>query len=136
MRLSPLKAIGCLSLSLLLCRTLQAQVFSNDEAVREANFVTRVVQLDEFIHRFNNDSSSEIRRYYLSHNRPWNKSREELVRSLFNYSTQHWDTLQVGKFVRRVTDTTEFIGFLRNQWYAEARCIFWYQGDRVAASLI
>ncbi len=42
----------------------------------------RVVLLDEFIRRFNNDSSSEIRRYYLSHHRPFVKTREQLIRSL------------------------------------------------------
>ena len=138
MRLFPLKAIICLSLSLLLCRVSKAQVFSNDDAVREANFVTRVVQLDEFIHRFNNDSSSEIRRYYLSHHRPWTKSREQMIRSLFNYGTQRWDSLQVDRFVRHVTDsvTPGYLDFWRSQWFAEARCIFEYRGVRVAASLI
>jgi hypothetical protein len=128
-----------LFLPLLLCRTtVPAQVFSNDAAVREANFVTRVVQLDEFIHRFNNDSSSAIRRYYLAHHRPWNKSREQLIRSLFNYSTQRWDSLQVDHFIRRATDPEhpDSLRFLRDQWYAEAVCHFQYHEDLVRADLI
>jgi hypothetical protein len=128
-----------LFLPLFLCRiTVSAQVFSNDDAAREANFVTRVVQLDEFIHRFNNDSSSAIRRYYLSHHRPWDKSREQLIRSLFNYSTQHWDSLQMDHFIRRATDPEQpdTLGFLRDHWYAEAVCQFLYHQDSVRATLI
>jgi len=126
-------------LPLLLCRlSASAQVFSNDAAVREANFVTRVVQLDEFIHRFNNDTSSEIRRYYLSHHRPWNKSREQLIRSLFNYTTQQWDPLQMTHFIQRVTDPQQpdSLAFLRDQWYAEATCHFLYREELVKASLV
>ena len=135
----PLKAILCLflytHLSTLSC---EAQVFSNDGAVREANFVTKVVQLDEFIHRFNNDSSSAICRYYLDHHRPWNKSREQLIRSLFNYSTQHWDSLKVNHFIGRATDadSPDSLGFLRGQWFAEAHCHFLYHAEPVEANLI
>jgi len=128
-----------LFLPLLLCRiTVPGQVFSNDAATREANFVTRVVQLDEFIHRFNNDSSSAIRRYYLAHHRPWNKSREQLIRSLFNYSTQRWDSSQMGRFIRRATDPEQpdSLRFLRDQWYAEAVCLFLYHEDLVRADLV
>ena len=128
-----------LLLPLLLCRiTVSAQVFSNDAAAREANFVTRVVQLDEFIHRFNNDSNSAIRRYYLAHHRPWNKSREQLIRSLFNYSTQRWDSLQMDHFIRRATDPEQpdSLRFLRDQWYAEVVCHFLYHNDLVRADLI
>ena len=128
-----------LFLPLFLCRiTVPAQVFSNDDAAREAHFVTRVVQLDEFIHRFNNDTSSAIRRYYLAHHRPWDKSREQLIRSLFNYSTQHWDSLQMDLFIRRATDPErpDSLRFLRDQWYAEAMCHFLYNGDTVRANLI
>ncbi|HEY4111981.1 hypothetical protein [Puia sp.] len=125
--------------TLLLCRiSTFAQVFSNDAAVREANFVTKVVQLDEFIHRFNNDTISEIRQYYLSHNRPWDKSREQLIRSLFNYTTQRWDTLQMDRFIRRVTnpEQPDYLGFMRDQWYAEATCQFLYRAEIVKATLV
>lgn len=129
-----------LFLPLIFCRicVVSAQVFSNDAAVREANFVTKVVQLDEFIHRFNNDSNSEIRRYYLSHDRPWDKSREQLIRSLFNYTNRRWDTLQMDSFIRRATDPEQpdSIAFLRDQWYAEAICQFLYHQNIVKATLI
>lgn len=134
----PMKAILCLPLSLLLCRlSSHAQVFSNDDGVREANFATKVVQLDEFIHRFNNDPNSEIRQYYLSHHQPFDKSRGQLIRSLFNYS-QSWDPLQMDHFVRRATDLQrpDSLGFLRGKWYAEARCSFLYNSAAVEADLI
>lgn len=98
----------------------------------------RVMQLDEFIHRFNNDSSSGIRRYYLAHHRRWNKSREQLIRSLFNYTTQNWDSLQLAHFIRRVTDPQQpdSLGFLQAHWYAEATCAFVYNAVPVEAQLI
>lgn len=138
MKKSPLKAFVWLS-GLLLCGPLsRAQVFDNDDAAREANFVTKVMQLDEFIHRFNNDTSSEIRRYYLAHHRPWNKSREQLIRSLFNYTTQNWDSVQLDHFIRRVIDPQrpDSLGFFRGHWYAEAACDFLYNAMPVEAQLI
>jgi hypothetical protein len=114
------------------------QVFSNDDGIREANFAARVVLLDEFIRRFNNDSSSEIRRYYLSHHRPWVKTREQLIRSLFNDSNPGWDSLQQNAFIRRVTDreNPDRLGFLQDRWYAEARCGFLYNHVTVDVRLI
>ncbi|HLZ87190.1 MAG TPA: hypothetical protein VKQ52_08120 [Puia sp.] len=135
---SPWKAICCLSVSVLLCRlSSPAQVFSNDDGVREANFVTKVVQLDEFIHRFNNDPNSGIRQYYLSHHRPFDKSRAQLIRSLFNYS-QNWDSVQMDRFVQRATDPQrpDSLGFLQGKWYAEAKCSFLYNAAPVEADLI
>ena len=138
MRHLPLKVIVCLSISLL-SRGLSAcaQVFSNDEGAREAVFVTKVVQLDEFIHRFNNDPNSAIRQYYLAHHRRWDKSRAELIRSLFDYS-QRWDEAQMDLFVRRATDARrpDSLRFFRGMWYAEAMCDFLYNNQPVEASLI
>ena len=134
----PLKAICCLSLSLLLCQlSSRAQVFSNDDGAREAIFVSKVVQLDEFIHRFNNDSNSRIRKYYLDHHRPFNKSREQLIRSLFNYS-QNWDSVQMDRFVRSAVNPQrpDLLGFLEGRWYAEATCNFLYNATTVEAVLI
>jgi hypothetical protein len=134
----PLKAISCLAMSLLLCQlSAGAQVFSNDDGVREAIFATKVVQLDEFIHRFNNDPNSRIRQYYLSHHRAFDKSREQLIRSLFNYS-QAWDSLQMDHFVRRAIDPRrpDSLEFLQDRWYAEARCNFLYNAVTVEADLI
>jgi hypothetical protein len=126
-------------LPLLFCRLIAAaQVFSNDDAAREALFVTRVVQLDEFIHRFNNDSSSEIRRYYLSRHRSWDKSREQLIRSLFNYTTKRWDSLQLNRFIQCATDPQQpdLLAFMGDRWYAEAVCNFLYRDVPVKANLI
>jgi hypothetical protein len=115
-----------------------AQVYSNEGGALEANFVAKVVLLDEFIHRFNNDSSSEIRRYYLAHHRPFEKSRAQLIRSLFNYSTQNWDSVQVERFIRRATDpeSPDLLGFLEDHWYAEAKCRFLYNSVATDISLI
>jgi hypothetical protein len=126
-------------LPMLLVRIISsAQVFNNDDMMREARFVTKVVQLDEFIHRFNNDTSSEIRRYYLAHHLPWDKSRQQLIRSLFDHGSQNRDHAQVDHFIQRVTDPRQpdSIGFLRDKWYAEASCDFQYHETVVKADLI
>jgi hypothetical protein len=135
---SPLKANCCLLFFLLLCQlSTLAQVFSNDDGAREAIFASKVVQLDEFIHRFNNDPNSRIRKYYLDHNRPFNKNREELIRSLFNYS-QPWDSVLMTRFVRSAIDPRrpDLLGFLDDRWYAEATCNFVYNSTTVEATLI
>jgi hypothetical protein len=131
--------IVCHCLCLVACMPFAgAQVYSNDMGVREANFVAKVVLLDEFIHRFNNDTSSEIRRYYLDHHRPFDKSRAQLIRSLFNYSTQSWDSLLVERFIRQATDpeNPDLLGFLADRWYAEAKCRFLYNAVGMDIRLI
>ncbi len=132
-------ALVCLSVCLFvhLPRCGAQQVFSNDDGIREANFAARVVLMDEFIRRFNNDSSSEIRRYYLSHRRPFDKTREQLIRSLFNYGMA-WDSVELERFVRRATnpENPEKLGFLADRWYAEARCGFLYHNAPVEVRLI
>jgi hypothetical protein len=104
------------------------QVFSNDAARYEANFVARTALLDEFIHRFNNDHSSGIRRYYEEHHKPFNKSRAQMIRSLFNYTTEKWDSTMVERFIQRATepDKPDLLGFLQGNWYAEAEGRFVY----------
>jgi hypothetical protein len=116
----------------------RAQVYSSDGGLMEAKFVTRVMQLDEFIHRFNNDSSSELRQYYQAHHWPFQKDRAQLIRSLFNYSTQNWDTGLVTRFIRRATDpeNPSLLGFMQDQWYAEAKCRFLYNSEAIDISLI
>ncbi|GGB03691.1 hypothetical protein [Puia dinghuensis] len=134
----PLKVIGCLSILLLSwALPVYAQVFSNDEGAREAVFVTKVMQLDEFIHRFNNDPNSTIRQYYLAHHRKWDKSRAELIRSLFDYS-QDWNAAQMDLFIRRATDAhrPDSLRFFQDKWYAEAICSFLYNNEPVEATLI
>jgi hypothetical protein len=130
--------IVCLSLFLLADLPARAQVYSNEGGMMEAKFLTRVVLLDEFIHRFNNDSSSEIRRYYVAHHWPFEKSRVQLIRSLFDYSTRDWDKGLVDRFIRRATnpESPYLLGFLDDHWYAEAKCRFLYKSEAMDISLI
>ena len=115
-----------------------AQVFVNDEGSRELLFLAKVIQLDEFIHRFNNDSSSEIRRFYESHQRPFVKTRDEMIRSLFNATNQSWDTSQVTQFIRSVTDPVRprILDFYGAHWFAEANCKFLYHSASLEIHLI
>jgi len=132
-------SVACFALCLFACLPhCEAQIYSNDDGPREANFVAKVVLLDEFIHRFNNDSSSEIRRYYLDHHRAFNKSRAQVIRSLFNYSSQDWDSLLVERFIDRAIDPSNpnFIGFMQDGWYADADCKFLYNKSPVEIHLV
>lgn len=114
-----------------------AQIFENNEGSKEVLFLTKVIQLDEFVHRFNNDSASNIQRYYLAHNRPFNKERTALIRSLFNGS-QHWDSVLTEAFIRQVTDPSHpgRLSFFDDGWYAEADCRFLYRTSAVSVRLM
>ena len=101
-----------------------AQVFSNDAAQREKHFIYEVKQLDEFLERFNDDRNSFIRQVYESYKVKYNVKREDLIRSLFNYESETWDSILLNSFVDAVLSKKQLLSFYSNQWYAEAVCVF------------
>lgn len=128
---------GWLSLLLLgLNKLIGQQVFVNDAGAREKHFVYEVKQIDEFFERFNNDSNSFIRREYESYHIKFNLSREQLIRSLFNYESRSWDTVLITSFVNTVLNTSKPLDFYGDGWFAEATCKFEYNATTIEIPII
>jgi len=117
---------------------LTGQVFVNNAGARERHFVYEVKQIDEFFERFNDDTSSFIRKQYRDNHIKYTLSREQLVRSLFNYEGRSWDTTLINQFVQTVVNTNKpsLLDFYGDGWYAEANCRFEYNGATIEIPII
>ncbi|HWK04198.1 MAG TPA: hypothetical protein VNS58_11235 [Puia sp.] len=117
---------------------VSAQVFENNAGARERHFVYEVKQIDEFFERFNDDPNSFIRKEYDSYHRQFNLTREQLVRSLFNYETHSWDSTQLDEFVGTVINVNKplLLDFYRQGWFAEANCKFEYNATVIEIPII
>jgi len=115
-----------------------AQVFVNNAGAREKHFVYEVKQIDEFFERFNDDSSSFIRKEYESYHKKFNLSREQLIRSLFNYESHTWDSTVISDFLGGIlhVNTPLLLDFYSNDWFAEANCKFEYAGAVIEIPVI
>ena len=115
-----------------------AQVYTNDAGAREKHFIYEVKQIDEFFERFNDDKDSFIRRTYHSYNTPYTITRSDLVRTLFNYETQSWDTAVIDSFIAFVAreKNRSLLNFYGSGWYAEALCRFQYHNTEIDVPVI
>jgi hypothetical protein len=127
-----------LCLLFLVFNKLTGQVFVNNAGAREKHFIYEVKQIDEFFERFNDDSNSFIRKQYASHHIKYNLSREQLVKSLFNYEGRSWDTTLINQFVQTVVNVSKpsLLNFYGDGWYAEANCRFEYNGSVIGIPII
>ncbi|MEO5682164.1 MAG: hypothetical protein ABIQ88_05950 [Chitinophagaceae bacterium] len=108
---------------------IRAQVFTNDAGAREKHFIYEVKQIDEFFERFNNDTGSFIRKAYKTYRVKYSIDRPKLVRSLFNYETNSWETVLIDNFIKEVTQRNPSrLNFRAPGWYARANCKFDYNG--------
>lgn len=121
---------------LLLPFSIRSQGLYEDTRWKE-NHALEVKVLDEFIDRFNKDTSSEflsnLRNIYRGKLPP----RSTMVKSLFDRN-QKWDTSLVKNFALTVTKkgAPRFIHFNDNDWYAHVRCKVTYQGKSKQLDLI
>ena len=129
---------GWLSFLFLAFNKLTGQVFVNDAGAREKHFVYEVKQIDEFFERFNNDSNSFIRREYESYHIKFNLSREQLIKSLFNYESHSWDSTLINAFVASAVNINKplLLDFYGDGWYAEANCKFEYNATVIEIPII
>ncbi len=129
---------GWLFLLSLVFNKLTGQVFENNAGAREKHFVYEVKQIDEFFERFNDDSNSFIRKQYASYHIKYNLSREQLIKSLFNYENRSWDSTLINQFVHTVINVAPplLLDFYGNGWYAEANCRFEYNGAVIEIPII
>lgn len=132
---------GRLCFMVVLCTisfTSASQVYENTAGTREKLFVYRVKQIEEFFERFNDDPESFIRRMYKSYGVRYNIDRSKLIQSLFNYETNSWQQSTIDSFVRSAIQTqlpskNHFYG---ENWYAEAKCRFEYNGSEIDIPVI
>lgn len=115
-----------------------AQSFVNDAGTREKLFVYKVHQLDEFIKRFNDDTTAFIREVYSQYKKRFSVSRTDLVKSLFNYEHKVLTPNMIDSFTRAVTNkrTPLKLDFYREGLFAEANCRFQYNSGEIDIPVI
>lgn len=95
----------------------------------EDHFAFEVKTIDEFLERFNDDPTTVVKTYALE---KFNKklSREELVKSLFNFSEPLWKKDDATEFVSKVCSAEKpvFLDFYSEDWYALCECAVLHKG--------
>jgi len=104
----------------------------------EKKFVYEVKQIDEFFERFNDDSSSFIRKIYKSYRVKFNIDRQNLIKSLFNYQTKSWGQSSIDSFVNTAitTQLPSKNNFYGENWFAEVSCRFNYNSIEIEIPVI
>jgi len=107
----------------------------NDELFRQ-----EVKLIDEFIERFNDDSTTDLSRFYSRDKEGFHISRNVMLISVFNLQdnslTQGNDDLK--EFFTTVLDKAHpvYLAFNDSDWYAEADALFLDNGKMVAIPII
>lgn len=105
---------------------------------REKLFAFEVKQIDEFIERFNDDSTSFIRNYIRTHYPEVRVDRPTLVRNLVDRSKKDWNQAELDTFFEQVLDTASpaRLTFYSPDWFAEAFCACTYEGKPAEAVVL
>jgi len=104
------------------------------EKLDREKFIWEIKQIEEFIERFNSDSSTLFLRYISE--KGMQISRKDLIKSLFKVPTDI--NFNVAKrFISEVTNKKDekFISFTDTNWYASLKCNVIYKGERHKADL-
>jgi hypothetical protein len=110
------------------------QVFENDAAKREENFIARVKQIDEFFERFDDKPTSFLRAAYKRLHIPYKISRPDLMKSLFNHGSKSWDMTDINDFVNNGLAVK--MNLKDDNWFAEAVGKFNNHGQMVNIPVI
>jgi hypothetical protein len=96
----------------------------------ESDFAFEVKTIDEFIERFNNDQYTLIRQYLETKFPKKKLTRQDLVKTLFNYEEPLWNKALAAEFVKTICDTSDekFLDFYSDSWFAQAECLVKYKG--------
>lgn len=108
---------------LFLNQVLKSQ-FSNNEQIRE-KFNYEIIQLDEFIDRFNFDNDTKLLKY-LAYNYPdITIERKGFLITLFDNFDIDYQEVLIKAFIDFVCDSVnpQYLNFYDNDWYAEVSCI-------------
>jgi hypothetical protein len=115
-----------------------SQVFENDAGQREALFRYKVLQIEEFFNRYNNDTASFIWQEYRKSGVPYKIKRTALIRSLFNYVTRSWPDGAIDSFVKKALQVKmpSNGNFYGDNWFAEIICRFNYNNSVIDIPVI
>lgn len=112
--------------TLIFTQVLQSQ-FSSDEQIRE-KFNYEIIQLDEFIDRFNFDDDTKLLKYLAINFPDISIERKGFLITLFdNFDINYKESL-IKSFINFVCDSAnpQYLNFYNNSWYAEVNCIIEY----------
>ena len=126
-------------ISLSICQhRLFSQVYSNNDGAKDKHFIYEVKEIDEFFERFNDDPRSFIRGVYKARHIKFNISRQQLIRSLFNFENRSWDSVMINKFISEVTKKKKpiYLNFYGDNWYAELTCKFKSNSSSIVIPII
>lgn len=99
------------------------------EIEREKKFIVHVKQIEEFIDRFNFDSSTMLLQYIDTASKI-RYSREELLLHLFDFTEEKLDNEEIAAFQKQVTndERPEFLDYYGDNWFAVYNCMFEVNG--------
>lgn len=99
----------------------------------EKLYAWEVKQLDEFIERFNNDSTM-IRQYVKKYEPGNSLSRERMIKSLFNAESKHWDFAEVNRFIKEVVaNDSQKLSLSGGDFHAQLTCPIYYKKKKGTA---
>ncbi len=101
----------------------------------EYNFAFQVKQVDEFIERFNGDTSTLLYEYRSQKFPNKQMDREIMIKTLFDNMKGDWNFNLVKAFIKEVTDPEKpiYISFYDDDWYALLECNILYKGRKEKA---
>jgi hypothetical protein len=87
----------------------------------EKLYAWEVKQVDEFIERFNNDSTL-LHLYVKKHDPKTALTHEKLVKSLFNAEDKTWNFAEISSFIKTVNDKKQKLRLAGSDFYATLVC--------------
>ncbi len=102
----------------------------------QETFAFEVKTVDEFFERFNDESTTLIKDYIKKNYPGKTFSRSELIKTLFNYTNPAWEAEVADAFVKRVVDSTQYLLFYDDEWFAKCICSVTYKGKPEKVTII
>lgn len=98
--------------------------FSSDEQIRE-KFNYEIIQLEEFIDRFNFDNDTKLLKYLAINYPDIEIERKGFLITLFDNFDIDYQEAMIKTFIEFVCDSANphYLNFYNNSWYAEVSCI-------------
>jgi len=104
-------------------QVLKSQFYSNNQIREKFNY--EIIQLDEFIDRFNFDQDTKLLKYLAINFPDISIERKGFLITLFDGFNIDYQESLIKEFIDFVCDSTnpQYLNFYNNHWYAEVNCI-------------